>query len=763
MKNYFIIIFLCIGLISHAQNNISGLVKDRETGNPLEAVNIYIPELNKGAATDAGGKFIIRQIPDGVFTIEFSYVGYQTEVIAASFAGADEKIELELQPVILMSDELVVSGGYLSMQDDNAVKIDAINKKSLRRMGSPNYMEAISNVPGVDIISRGSGISKPVIRGLSGNDVLVLNNGVRVENYQFGENHPLGLNEFGIGKVEIVKGPASLLYGSDAIGGVINFIPGYPAPSNSITGHFNSAFNSVTNGISSDLQIKASGDKAFAGLLVGLKSNADYLQGGGGFAPNTRFNEQAVKACMGTANNFGSFKLYYDYNRSKFGMLVPDIIKEELVTERGRKVDQWYQFLENHMIISKNKLFFKKFKIDLDASYQLNHRRLFEEDEEPGVEMQLHTLTYQSRIHFDLSGSMKLIGGFQGMNQKNENLNNRETVFLPNATTSNYSLFGLLNWDLSSGLRAQAGIRFDHRIIDSPEMHAKGGHAHGEEEGQHEDEEELYLPEVDKSYNNLSGSLGFTYNITDRWLWRANLAAAYRAPNLFELTSNGIHAGRFEEGNPNLEAQKSREADLSTHYHSRLFSFDLAVYYNQIRDYIYIAATNDTAPVGGGILYRYNQTDAALHGMEAGIHFHPPNLEWLHLKSTYSAVRGKRDDGGYLPLMPTDHLKMEMRFDLNILALPEKPFVLISSEYAFKQDRPAGFESETDDYLLIGLAVGTTFKWGKQKSEIGLRVNNLTDVEYTSHLSTLKPMGIYNPGRNIHIYFSLPFQVIKEN
>jgi iron complex outermembrane recepter protein len=175
---------------------------------------------------------------------------------------------------------------------------------------SPNLTEILTKIPGVDMISKGSGVSKPVIRGLSMNDILILNNGVRFENYQYSDHHPLGIDEFGIEDVEVIKGPSSLLYGSDAIGGVINFIREKPAPVGTIQGDYNMQLFSNTQGITNNLGVKGSSQRFFGGLRFGQKSNSDFLQGGGTFVPNTRFNEYSIKLNTGLTGKPGTFKLF---------------------------------------------------------------------------------------------------------------------------------------------------------------------------------------------------------------------------------------------------------------------------------------------------------------------------------------------------------------------------------------------------------------------------------------------------------------------
>ena len=192
--------------------------------------------MNMGTVSDKNGDYQLINLPNGKNRIQFSFVGYANRIETVELNGESVELNITLKQTAVEADEVVVSGVYNSTQHDNAVKIDVLKLDLHTVKSTPNFSEVLTQVPGVDMISKGSGVSKPVIRGLSMNDILILNNGVRFENYQYSSHHPLGIDEFGIEDVEIIKGPASLLYGSDAIGGVINFIKEKPAPSNFLWG-----------------------------------------------------------------------------------------------------------------------------------------------------------------------------------------------------------------------------------------------------------------------------------------------------------------------------------------------------------------------------------------------------------------------------------------------------------------------------------------------------------------------------------------------
>jgi iron complex outermembrane receptor protein len=725
----------------NAQNKISGTVTD-QNNVPLYGASVFMPEMNKGTATDENGRYELTNLPSGKFKIQFSFIGYSNVIESIELNNSSLTLNISLIFSIIGTEEIVITGGYNSTQHENAVKIETLKLNFKDIKPSPNFMEILTKIPGVDMISKGSGISKPVIRGLSMNDILVLNNGVRFENYQYSSHHPLGIDEFGIEDVEVIKGPASLLYGSDAIGGVINFIKEKPAPVGTIVGDYNLQLFSNTLGMTNNLGVKGASRHIFGGLRFGQKTNADFLQGGGEFVPNSRFNEYSLKTNGGYTGKVGTFKLFYDYNTQKLGLVEDEAI--EAITDRGRENKIWYQQLKTHLLSAQNKLYLGKYKIDFNAAYQNTELIHFGEIDFYEIQMMLKTFTYETRLHLPSGENSEYIVGFQGMNQTNTNLYERETQLLPDATTDNYSVFGLLQHTFFKKLKLQTGIRYDNKAITTQAIGLP--------------ETTAYRPAIDKSYNSVSGSLGATYNVTEELLFRANVAAAYRTPNLAELTSNGQHETRYELGDNNLIPEKSYEMDLSLHYHKANFTIDAAGFYNLINNYIFISPTGDTTDSGLGV-FKYMQTNSSLIGGEAGAHFHPQAINWLHFEAAYTTVLGKQTNGEYLPFVPANKVKLEFRVDRKKLLIFNNPYFSINSATAFDQNHAAPDESTTDGYTLIDLSVGGNLKLKNQLVFIGISAGNVLDKKYTDHLSTLKEVNLLNPGRNISLTLKVPFAI----
>lgn len=738
-KTIYILFLLCQGAIAYAQNEVSGTITNL-LGEPLAGAVVYIPEQHTGTMADSRGHYQMKNLPAGNIKIQYSFLGYNSRLETIEVTGNPLLFNVVLKPSHIETQEVVIVGGYNSTQHENAVKIEVLKPDLIKDGGTPNFAELLTRIPGIDMISKGSGIAKPVIRGMAMNDILILSNGVRFENYQYSDHHPMGIDEFGIECVEIIKGAASLLYGSDAIGGVIDFVKERPAPIGQIAGDFTTQYYSNSLGSTTNLGVKGTTGRLFWGVRGGGKTNADYLQGGGTFVPNSRFNEWSFNGNMGLSGKKGSFKIYYDAGRQQLGLVEPDVIP--LISKRERKIDLWYQQFDNQLLSSQNKIYLGKYKLEVNAALQRTALLHFDERPTPFIEMRLSTLTYETKLYLPSSKDGEYLVGFQGFNQRNSNLHDRETLLLPDAVTQNYSGFALLQYNVIKRLKLQGGVRYDHRLVDTRQA--------GEMTSA------TYRPAVANIYNSFSGSAGATLDLKEKLFLRANFSASFRAPNLAELTSNGIHENRFEVGNTHLKPQRGYGSDLSLHYHADYLSFDLAGFYNKIADLIFISPTGTTSQENVPI-YKYYQSNAALTGGEALLHLHPQPIDWLHIETSFSTVVGKKDNSEFLPLMPANKLRIELRAEAGRLGRWENGFLRVGSQHAFSQNKIAPEEEATAGYTLFDAGIGATTKVAGQPVELGITISNLLDTKYIDHLSTLREAGYFNPGRNIALQLKVPF------
>ncbi len=745
-----LLIFFSVFLLFkvNAQSTLSGRIADAKTHEPLPGVNVYIQELSAGNVSDNSGHYQLTNLPKGTFLVSYSFVGYETVTQKIEIEKKQEHLvrNIMMHPMVIQGQEVVITGSFTGTQHENTVAINALDTKDITRVSEPSFMATLATVPGVSMISKGPGVGTPVIRGMSLSNILVLNKGIPMANFQFSEDHPYLTNGLGIGRVEIIKGPASLMYGSGAVGGIINLVEEPTARQGSIEGRANMKFFSNTLGTLSSIEIKGNRKGFVWGAGAQCNSNADFKQGGkAGTAFNTRFNTQSAALNTGFINKAGSFRLFYNYNRSRLGMAVPPALA--LVTERGRKNEVWYQDLTDHFLVSKNRIFLGNLKIDADFSYQNNHRRLQGSALTPVkelVNMRLKTFTYRTKGVYRFNESTKAFLGVQGMLQSNRNGEAPQHV-IPDADLNDFSVFSMGRHNFGGRMTLEAGLRYDYRHVAVPDHYA------GQDNATH-------MPRLERDFNNVSASVGAIVHINRQMLLRMNLASAFRSPNIAELTQNGMHGNRYEIGDPNLSNQQNLETDIGFHMHTEYTTFEISAFYNHIQNYIYLSPTADTLTDGTKI-YRYEQTASYLLGGEAGIHFHPQTMDWLHLRATYSYLYARKSSGGYLPLIPANKLHFEVMLRKNQWKNWRTPFVKVACDYIFRQNHPSDFETETAGYFLLNAGIGSDLKVGKQLLRFSLMATNLLNKAYFDHLSTLKDVGIFDPGRNISLNISIPFGI----
>jgi iron complex outermembrane receptor protein len=735
----------------HGQDflSVSGSVSD-ENDQPLPGANIYFPELEKGAISDREGKFIITGLPKGKFVVHISYIGYETDIRSIFLSEQDPNLNVKMIPSMVTGKEVVISGGRHASQHKNAVKIELLKVKSIQQNGLTGVVDNLTVLPGVDRIGNGGGLISPVIRGLSTSNILMLNNGIRLENYQFSSDHPYLVDESGINQVEIIKGPASMLYGSDAIGGIINIVDDYRVEPYSISGEANLRYLSNPNGYTGSLGIHGNHGMVSWSLHGGTKNSMDYTDGESQQVINSRFTGHSIKSYAGFRFDNSLHRLRYEYQKFKPGMVNEG--STLLVTDNKRSHEFWYQDLDNHLLSVTNSWFINRIKINVNGSYQKNLRKLI--TDEPGhhtVDMDLTTFSYETRGSLVSSEISEFTLSVQGLNQQNRNREGEIRV-LPDYGLNDIGLFGLVQHDFENNIHLQVGLRFDNRFLTVPTQE-KAAHSHEEHDPSEEPE---ILEGFDRYFGNVSGSLGATFELAEGVLLRSNIASAYRAPNMAELTQDGEHGIRYELGNRDLKSQRNYEFDLSLHYHREKLMVDLAGFYNHINDYIFLSYTTDTTDEGLSI-YRYLQNNATLYGFEGLMEIHP--LEDLGIKMAYNFTRGVQAGGENLPFIPHNKLLSEVKYSFPRIVKKGILYLKIGADYAFSQDRPSRYESATPSWFLLHTGAGLDIPMSDHMLSFSLQVRNILDTAYIDHLSVLKGMNYYNMGRNIVLSLSLPFHL----
>ncbi len=630
--------------------------------------------------------------------------------------------------------------------------ITVVSASQLASSQFTNVVDAISRQPGLAQVTTGGGISKPVIRGLGYNRVLVVDRGVRQEGQQWGDEHGVEVDAMSVGSVEIQKGPATLMYGSDAMAGVVILrdspVMGEGEHRGSLTTEYQ------TNSGLFDYSLGAEGNHK--GLTYNWrwthKMAHDYKNAVDGYVPGSRFGEKALSGMLGLNRQWGFSRL-----KLSFYHLTPSIVEGERDEETGEleRSDNGkhythtlpYQQIHHYKAVSENYVRLGESSLKAIVGYQHNRRQEYEDGDEAGLDFLLHTVNYDLRWAAPQWDGWTTNVGVGGMWQRSAN--EGDEFLIPAYNLFDFGIFATASRTLGERVHLSGGLRWDHRHLNSHAL---------------EDDGELRFEAFSRNFNGLTGSIGAVYNISPNWDLRLNVSRGYRAPNLSELGSNGKHEGtlRYEVGNHDLEPEFSWQADLGTQFASEHVSFEVSLFANRIKNYIYLHGT-DLAPIDGDPVYTYSQGDAQLLGGEARVIVHPTHR--LHIENSFSCVYStllhQPRESRYLPFTPAPRWLASVHYDLPFKTQAlQSAFVEADMECNLRQSRiyeVGNTETVTPSYTLFGLSAGTqVYHRGRKLFTLTLSATNLFNRSYQNHLSRLKLVDLHNPGRNITLKLLIP-------
>ena len=616
------------------------------------------------------------------------------------------QVEYDTDLDIVELDEIILSLPFNQDRGKSVIKVNKINLNSINPILKSYISKSISKLPGISLITTGPGIAKPSIRGLSASRVIIYSQGVRLENHQWGDEHGVGISTSGISSVELIKGPAYVLYGSDAMGGVL-----YTEPerySSDFSVDYMGIYNSNYSGITNNIGVKGSSGN-FSYILRGNMTDNQNFSTPQGEVENTWFKENDIQTGLKyqTENFFSDLRI--SKNIIELGIPDPDI-------EEGQQGS--YQELSHTMLTWKNSIDLGN-NHELEATYgrQFNERKEFSGlgGNTAELDMELTTNTIDANLTMPQSDNFNMILGTNILSQENKNFGLEQLI--PDADMNDFGVYGLAQVSLENG-SALIGMRYDSRSITSERGSA--------------------------DFSNFNGSIGLKKDYNNSSI-RLNLGSGYRAPNLIELFADGIHEGtfRYEKGNPNLEAETSFQSEISLDMMNEDSSLAFDVFFNDISNYIYIAPSNEA--VDGYKLYNFLQQNATLWGSEI-IYSKRTAIEWLSFNTSLEYINGKSADGNPLPFIAPLTFKQVFDLDFSDNYSLEIDFVAKA-----KQTRISQFEEETDGYSLLNLSGNWMTSFLDKDLNIFWSIDNVFDKEYFDHLSRLKEAGIQEMGRNISI------------
>ena len=790
---------------------LSGKVTEKEKGISLPGASVYIPDLKVGAIADADGNYQFNSLPAGTYLVEVHFVGFKTFTENVVINGPTV-VNFVLADQFFEESPVVVTGLSKATQIKRSpVPIVAINHSYIATNLSTNIIDAIAKVPGVNALTTGPNVSKPFIRGLGYNRILTLYDGVRQEGQQWGDEHGIEVDQYGVDRIEIIKGPASLTYGSDALAGVVNLIPTSPAPDGKFIADILTEYQS-NNGMFGGSAMAGSTHKGFEWMgRISHKLATNYQNKIDGRVYNTAFRETDASLSLGLHRSWGyshlSLSLYDDLQEipdgsrdsasRKFTKQIteidtfrPIVTPEEL---KSYAITPLHQHVQHYRIYSTNNFTLGSGRLAVNLGYQRSVRREFSHPEFPyqdvaGLFLQLNTYSYDLKYYLPSYNGWDITLGANGMYQDNTVTNGTEFV-IPSYHQFDIGPFAMIKKTFDK-LDISGGVRFDSRSFRNNELYTKPDPVSGFDKpvyGADTVGADKPFSNYSHTFSGLSGSVGATYNFTQKLSVKANLSRGFRAPNIAEISANGVHPGTniYQIGNSNFKPEFNLQEDIGFEFTSKYAEIGLSIFNNTISNYIFnqrllSTAGTDSVLVPGNQTYKFQQGKAELYGGEISVDIHP--VKALHFENSISVVYGinkdissklKSDSNKYVPFIPPLHGISELRYDFDIKSAHIiNAFAKVQLAYYAKQDHvylTDNTETATPGYTLFNAGVGAGFTNKKNKTIFNLYImgNNLFDVAYQDHLSRLKYFefyptdprpyhGIHNMGRNISLKLDFP-------
>ncbi len=722
-----------------AEAVVSGIVQDT-AGTPLSNVQVVVSGANRSALTDERGRFAIEGLPPGLYHLDFIRIGYSAahEVVTVSTSGTAVQVTVVMRVATVRLSSVNVTATPTGTDPLNVTQATVqLSGKELQRALSTSLGQTLSKEPGMSTRFNGPLASTPVIRGLTGERVLVLQDGERAGDLSAGAaDHLNAVDPSTAERIEVIRGPASLLYGNNAIGGVVNVISSDIPTSipGRATGYVLGQGESVTpGGVASAGITVPVGTRLALTARGGVRQFANMRVGGGAAQPNTNGATNQFALGAGTVGGRGSVGVVFRQMGFEYGLPHPD-------GDEGIRIDGVRRMAALQSTISTGYAPIATLRVD-GTSQWYSHNEI-EPDGAIGTQFTLNTQTVNVTGRTQV-GRMTGAVGVQGLFREYRPVG--EEAFVPSSTNNNVAAFLFQELPLSMGAsedhtpRLQVGARYDRFSIatDPGEEAARFGDAQS------------------RTFENMAASLGLSVPVTTDMSFTANVSRGFRAPAVEELFANGYHAavGTFDVGNPLLKPEQSTGFEAGVRAQTPRTFAQFNTYYNLIDKYIVPTASGTQDVDGNDVpLVNFQQRDAVMYGVEG-------QLETKLVHRLVGGVMGDyvratiRNSDDNLPYIPAGRLGASLRYDNGRISAGG------DVRRVFAQGKVSGdnLDIATDAYTLLDLSASWLFTAnGSQVHAVTLRLDNALDAQYRDATSRIKSFA-YNPGRNISVVYKLLF------
>ncbi|MFI5158003.1 MAG: TonB-dependent receptor, partial [Sphingobacteriales bacterium] len=790
----------------------------------IPGATVSIPDLHLATATNANGKYTLSHLPKGVYLVSVTFVGYAAHTQKVDLSTTTT-LNISLSTSSIEVAEVVITGVSRATElKRDPVPMVAVGKTYIdQHSASGNVIDEIANLPGISAVTTGPNISKPFIHGLGYNRVVTAVDGIRQEGQQWGDEHGIEVDQNAVDRVEIIKGPASLTYGSDAIGGVVNLISAPPVAEGKILGSVQEIYGTNNGLFNESFKLQGNNNGLIWGTVISDKVAKDYQNQNDGRVYATNFNEKDARVMVGLNKSWG----YSHLNASAFDdeQAIPDGSRDSVTRQFTKQVTEadlsrpdvtksdlnsyslpvLHQHVQLYRIYDISNFIIGSGNLMVNLGYQYSHRQEFTHPQDadvPGLNLELTTWTYDVKYDFNIAKSWETTVGINGQYQNNALGYNSTDFPIPAYHQFDIGPFFVVKKSFGK-LDLSGGARYDTRSFTGKAAYI--------------DTAKQYFPTLyngpnptstanitqqfsalNKTFSGVSGSFGADYNFSDKFLVKGNIARGFRAPSIAELSANGPDPGSqiYHVGNSNFKPEFSVQEDLGAFLTLPNVSASIEVFDNHIQNYIFqrqmldangqperVDADGKTDSVGRYSKFTYVQSRARIDGGEFSLDVHP--VSWLHFENALTLTYGTNlgtgtkvpDSLKYLPFIPPLHTHSELRgtFAKGLGNSFKNLYAFVGFDHYSAQNRffsAYGTETYTAGYNLLSAGVGGNIvnSKGNKVLELFIECTNLANVNYQSNMSRLKYFdnqtvppgvqpGIFNMGRNISFKVVIPFDL----
>ena len=788
--------------VAHQFPKVSGRVVN-ENNEPMAGATIVVNDGWHFGASDINGYFTVPANGQESLEIVVTYVGYEKFTKKLSAAEFDTPFIISMVPLInLLEGITVVNNFRYQRKRDEVLPLEIADREFIAINRGGSLVSSIASIPGISAIEIGSGHSKPLIRGLGFNRVVVTENGIRHEAQQWGSDHGLEIDQFAVESVEILKGPAAVKYGSDAIGGVIR-IQQDPIPhSGTLAGNIDISGKSNNNLLGGSAYLSGRGENLFFTSRFTMLDYADYripadsVEIYSFLVPlhknrlrNTAGTEMNIHASAGVIKPGFFARLSASHVSSNSGFfanahgLEPRRVDTELYDRSDRDILFPSHSVNHFKLVGQTRVEYGLYRLEAELGYQNNFRQESNQYVNHGYMPPIfpENTGFPSHLErefkkdiFSLNVRNYLLSGKRhefslGLNAEyQDNRIGGYAFIIPAFEQMRMGIYLYDKMTIDNRTTLHGGIRFDQGFVRVEEYRDWfPTPLPGENDNEAEDVYLLRAEAIERKFSSPSISLGINYH-GDLISFKASIGNGFRMPTAKELAANGVnyHYFRYEKGDPSLEAENSWQLDLGLEYGSDIISFQVSPFLNYFPGYIYLDPSyrHDYMYGAGNQIFRYVRNEILRFGGEIRFAWMPSKNMVAELTGdyVYSEQLSGNKKGFTIPFSPPPSLLLNLKYTPSGTAILDSPFAGIEFGMAGRQGRIVPPEKPTPGYHLVNIYLGGTITMNRQQVNLNFRIHNLLNKRYLNHVSFYRLIGAPETGRNFSLSLNIPFGNKKE-